>query len=126
MTPRTGGPDACNHTLLLIVVALLQGVTLMERVVVSACRDQRCRVVYRPAEGKAGLRLPRVLDECAVADHAWLVLTKEGLEEMQSECRDRHCMHRPLLAELADVPKVKTVHHAFAPGEMRNADRRIV
>ncbi|HOW72397.1 MAG TPA: MgtC/SapB family protein [Phycisphaerae bacterium] len=112
--------------LTLIVVAMLRGVTVLERFLLGACHYQHCRVVYDPADGKTRLRLLRILDEFGVPDCAWLIEKEDRLEAMHIECCDRHHTHRLLLAELADAPGVKAVRHAFAPGEMKGADRHVV
>ena len=119
------GYAAAGLALTLIVLGMLRGVTFLEHLLLGACRFQRCRVVYDASDGKTRLRLLRILDEFNVPDHAWLVMKEDGIEEMHIECCDVHRAHRLLLAELADVPDVKAIHHALAPGDLKTVGRHV-
>jgi len=108
------GYAAGGLALTAVVVVMLLGERWLEHGAVGSCEYDRCRVLYRPENNKARLRVMRVLDQFRIPDRA-RTLNREGpFEVLEIEYCTLHRTHRAFLYELADLPEVEDIRYSSA------------
>ncbi len=100
------GYAAGGLALTLIVVVMLTGERVFDRLVHGPCRYARCRVTYRPENGKTRLHLRHVLDEFQIQSAEWSSSPQGDAEVADIRYCHVHRNHRDVLHKLANLSAV--------------------
>lgn len=104
------GYASAGLLLSLCVFITLAWVRRLEIRLNGPCDIQRVRVLFQPLRGKTQVRVRALLDEAKGTVAAGEVDERaDGLHEMHVEYCGRHCEHRGLLGQLAELPGVEAL-----------------
>jgi putative Mg2+ transporter-C (MgtC) family protein len=113
------GYAAGGIALAVVVLVTLRGAQIIELWTAGPCRHASYAVRYRVADGKARLKVLRILDGFHVPDANWSVSQEGEFETMHIRCCTAHRNHRAVLSELADLPEVVDIGLAGAGDAVR-------
>ena len=116
-----GGYGAAGLVLTLLVVSLLVAEQRIEAWMLGACRYTHVQVVYQPDNGKARIRLLRVMDEFRIPDSRWEVATEGELEVVDIEYCHFHQQHRAILLEIVNLPGIAEIRRHRTPRQVAAA-----
>ncbi len=117
-----GGYAAAGLILTLLVVGMLTLVHWMETSLLGRCQYSHCQLVYEPDNGKARVRILRILDEFRIPDRDWDVRMEGPNEVMDVRYCHFHHGHRAILFELASVSGLLEIQRERAPRQTASDD----
>ncbi len=99
-----------------LIIALLTVIATIEQRLLGPCHQGTVTLTLKDNQGKAMIKLGEVLDEYQMPPTACTLLKQEG-ETLKASIRycTAHAHHRAVLAQIADMPEVLSMHRESEP-----------
>lgn len=97
--------------LAVVILVVLISATALDNQYLGPCKLAQVRISYDPTDGKAAIKLDRILDDHHIAQQARKTQPfKDGAVQLHLTYCNVHKHHKEFLPRIAEMPEVREIH----------------